>query len=227
MAIPKILHYCWFGGEMRKLDKKCVKTWDKHLSGFTRMKWDESNFDVHCNKYVEEAYNAKRYQYVSDYARLLALYNYGGLYLDTDCKVRKDFTPLLNQTAFTGFGCDNKELASCTLAFEPKHPYIKECLDSYENDSFIKEDGSYDFTSINIRMTRILEKYGFKQNGEEQEIEGIHIYPMYYFCPLSLDYGNVKDCVCKGTDCIALFDDKEFKREHNIFIKLGRKILRR
>ena len=227
MAIPKILHYCWFGGEMRKLDKKCLKTWDKYLSSFELIKWDEENFDVNVNKYVSQAYSAKKYQYVSDYARLLALYNYGGLYLDTDCKVKKDFTPLLDCQAFTGFGCDNKEIAACTLAFEPKHPFIKECLDSFDNDRFIKEDGSYNYTSINVRMTKLLEKYGFKQNGEEQEINGIHIYPMTYFCPLSLDYENVKDCVSKQTYCIALFDDKEFKREHCILVKIGRKIKRK
>ena len=94
MTIPKILHYCWFGGgEMRKVEKKCLKTWGKYLKDFQWMRWDETNFDVHCNPYVSEAYQAKRYMYVSDYARLLALYNHGGLYLDTDCRIKKHFEP--------------------------------------------------------------------------------------------------------------------------------------
>ena len=227
MAIPKILHYCWFGGEIRKLDKKCMKTWDKYFSDYERKFWNEQNFDVNCNRYVREAYECKEFQYVSDYVRLLALYNYGGLYLDTDCKVKKSFTDLLNQNAFTGFGCDNKEIAACTLAFSPKHPFIKECLDSYESNFFIKEDGTHDHTSINIRMTKILEKYGFKQNGQEQDVLDIHIYPMTYFCPLSLDYENVADCISKDTYCISVFDSKEFKREHRFYIKLVRKIKRR
>lgn len=224
MAIPKILHYCWLGGEMRKLDKKCVKGWRRYFSNFEVMYWNEDNFNVFCNSYVKDAYEAKRYQYVSDYIRLWALYEYGGVYLDTDCKVKKSFLPLMEQSAFTGFGCDNKEIAACTLAFEPKHPFIKECLDSYENSQFVMGDGAYDLTSINVRMTRLLEKYGYQTNGQEQEVLGIHIYPMTYFCPLSLDYGNVKDCISKDTYSIALFDSKEFKREHNLFVKLGRKL---
>ena len=222
MAIPKILHYCWFGGEMRELDKKCVKTWEKFFQDFEWKKWDESNFDVTVNEYVKQAYEAKRYQYVSDYARLLALYEHGGLYLDTDCEVRKSFEPLLSQTAFTGFGCDNKEIAACTLAFEPKNPFIKECLESYEKTAFIKEDGTQDLRSINIRMTEILMKYGYQPNGKEQEILGIHIYPMSYFCPLSLDLEHVKDCIGKDTYCIAKFDSEEFKRERRWYMKLGR-----
>lgn len=222
MAIPKILHYCWFGGEMRKTDKKCVSEWKKFFADFKIIHWNEENFNVHCNEYVEEAYKEKKYQYVSDYARLLALYEYGGIYLDTDCKVKKSFLPLMNQQAFTGFGCDNKEIAACTLAFEPKHPFIKECLESYKGMHFISDKGECDLTSVNVRMTKLLEKYGYQQNGEEQEVYGIHIYPMTYFCPLSLDYANVKDCISKDTYCIALFDSKEFKREHNIFIKIGR-----
>ena len=225
MAIPKILHYCWFGnGEMRKIEKQCMKTWDKRLSGFKRMRWDESNFDVHCNPYVEEAYRAKRYMYVSDYARLLALYEYGGLYLDTDCRVKKDFTVLLDQEAFTGIGCDNKELAAHLLAFEPKHPFVKECLDSYRDNRFIKADGTHDTYSINLRMTKLLENYGYIPNGQEQTVKGIHIYPMTYFCPWSLCLPEVKDCESKNTYCIHVWKSKEFKRERRWYIKLGRKI---
>ena len=98
-----------------------MKSWHKRLTQFEFMRWDESNFDVTCNRYVKEAYNAKKFAYVSDYARLLALYKYGGLYLDVDCFVKKDFSPLMDKhAAFTGFGGDNVEIASCTLAFEKK-----------------------------------------------------------------------------------------------------------
>lgn len=225
MAIPKILHYCWFGnGEMRKIEKKCVKTWSKYLKDFEWMLWNESNFDINCNQYVAEAYQAKRYMYVSDYARLLVLYQYGGLYLDTDCLVKKSFAPLLEQEAFTGFGCDNKELAAHLLAFEPKHPFIKECLDSYEGNRFIQEDGTPDTCSINIRMTKLLEKYGYIPNGQEQVVAGVHIYPMTYFCPWSLCFPEVKDCESKNTYCIHVWKSKEFKRERRWYIKLGRKM---
>lgn len=225
MAIPKILHYCWFGnGEMRKIEKKCMKTWEKYFNDFQWMRWDESNVDVRCNQYVAEAYAAKRYMYVSDYARLLALYNFGGVYLDTDCRIKKSFLPLLNQTAFTGIGCDNKELAAHLLAFEPHHPFIKECLDSYEKCQFIKENGEPDTCSVNIRMTKLLEKHGYIPNGKEQIVGNIHIYPMTYFCPWSLNLTEVKDCESKNTYCIHVWKSKEFKRERRWYIKLGRKL---
>lgn len=225
MAIPKILHYCWFGkGEMPKISKKCLKSWDKHLSSFVIKRWDETNFDVRCNKYVEEAYNAKKFMYVSDYARLLALYNEGGLYLDVDCFVKKDFSPLLEKNvAFTGFGGDNAEIAACTLAFEKGNPFIKECLDSYENDSFINSDGSYNILSINERMTRILEKYGFFRNGKEQTVNGIKIYPMTYFCPLSMLPDTVPDCKSKNTYSLTIWTDKSLKRERCFWVRFAHK----
>ena len=224
MSIPKILHYCWFGnGEYPKRESKCIKSWNKHLSDFEFKKWDESNFDVNVNRYVSEAYKAKKYMYVSDYARLLALYNEGGIYLDTDCLVKKDFTPLLGCDAFTGFGGDNAEIAAHALAFTKGHPFIKECIDSYENESFVNEDGSYNLLTINERMTKLLEKHGFIRNGKEQEVCGVKIYPMTYFCPLSMLPDTVKDCKSKNTYCIHVWSSKELKRERSLLVRFAHK----
>ena len=222
MAIPKILHYCWFGeGEFPRIGQKCYKSWKKHLSDFHFMKWDESNFDIHCNQYVEQAYYAGKYMYVSDYARLLALYQYGGLYLDVDCKVFKSFEPLLEVTGFSGFGGDNREIAACTLAFEKKNPFIKECLDSYRTDSFINEDGTYNTWSVNRRMTQLLEKRGFQQNGIKQIVDGIIIYPMTYFCPLSMLPDTVKDCKSRDTYSMTIWTNKELLRERSLVIRMA------
>lgn len=224
MSIPKILHYCWFGSaDVPMIGKKCFKTWKKYLSDFQFMKWDESNFDIHCNQYVEQAYQVGKYMYVSDYARLLALYEYGGLYMDVDCRVLKDFEPLLDSSGFTGFGGDNKEIAACTLAFEKKHPFIKECLDSYQFDSFIKEDGTYNTWSVNQRMTKLLEKKGFQQNGIMQIVEGIVIYPMTYFCPLSMLPDTVKDCKSKDTYSMTIWTNKELLRERRFIVRMAHK----
>ncbi|MBQ7172520.1 MAG: glycosyl transferase [Clostridia bacterium] len=237
MAIPKILHYCWFGGgEMPKTEASCVKGWSRFFGDYKIMLWNESNFDIHCNKYVEEAYAAKRFSYVADVARLSALYRFGGVYLDADCKVLKSFDPLLDCHAFTGFGADNRELAACTLAFEAGDPFIKECLDSYETDSFLLPDGTPNTRSINLRMTAILEQYGFVQNGEKQTVRDIVIYPMTYFCPLSMLPDTVPDCKSKNTYSMALWTSKELRRERSFLIrfahktglnKLVRKVLRR
>lgn len=224
MAIPKILHYCWFGnGEMPRTETKCVKHWNRFFSDYKVILWNEENFDIHLNEYVEEAYSSKKYAYVADVARLKALYEYGGIYLDADCKVLKSFNELLNCHAFTGFGGDNKELAACTLAFEPHDPFIKECLDSYNNDHFVEADGTLKMWSINQRMTQILMKYGFEQNGKKQVINDIIIYPMSYFCPLSMLPDTVKDCKGKDTHCMVLWTNPELKRERNLLIRFAHK----
>ena len=224
MAIPKILHYCWFGkGEMPHTEKKCIKEWEKYFYDYRVIEWNEENFDIHFNAYAEEAYKARRFAYVSDVARLKALYEYGGIYLDADCKVRKSFDPLLDCHAFTGFGADNKEIASCTMGFEKEDPYIKQCLDSYENIHFLKDDGGYDLLSINRRMTSILERYGFIQNGEKQIVRNIIIYPMTYFCPLSMVPDEVPDCVSKDTYSMALWTDPELLRERSLIVRFAHK----
>ena len=207
---------------MPKIAKKCYKSWEKFFPDYKFVRWDESNFDVHINKYVEEAYEAKKYMYVSDYARLLALYEYGGVYLDVDCKVLKKFDSLLNCDGFTGFGGDNKEIAACTMAFGKGHPFIKECIESYAGDALIK-DGVIDTTSVNERMTRILEKYGFKRDGKEQTVCGVKIYPMTYFCPLSMLPDTVKDCKSKNTFSLTIWTDKELKRERSFLVRLAHK----
>jgi mannosyltransferase OCH1-like enzyme len=224
MSIPKILHYCWFGnGAFPKREEKCYKSWEKHLSDFEFRRWDESNFDIHCNKYVEQAYEARKFMYVSDYARLLALYKEGGLYLDTDCLVKKNFSTLMGEKAFTGYGGDNREIAAHTLAFPPNHPFVKECLDSYENQAFVNEDGTYNLYTINMRMTDLLIQHGFVPNGTQQEICGITIYPMTYFCPISMLPDTVKDCKSKNTYCIHVWSSKELKRERSLIVRLAHK----
>ena len=208
MSIPKILHYCWFGkGEFPKREQKCLKSWHKYLNSFDWKLWNEENFDVNCNEYVKEAYAAKKYMYVSDYCRLLVLYNCGGLYLDTDCLVKKDFSDLLGGKSFTGYGGDNWEIAAHTLAFEPHNPFIKECLDSYQHDRFILPDGSYNLKSINIRMTELLQNHGF----------------VPYFCPLSMLPDTVKDCKSRNTYCIHIWSSKELKRERSLPVRIAHK----
>ncbi len=223
--IPKILHYCWFGtNEFDKTSKKCLKSWNKYLFDFEFKKWNEKNFDVNINDYVKEAYENKKFALVSDYCRLLALYNEGGLYLDVDCLVKKDFSNLLEvNSAFTGFGGDNYEIAACTLAFEPKNNFIKECLDTYKNDHYVLRNGEFNNKSVNIRMTELLIKHGFIPNGEEQTVENIKIYPMTYFCPLSMLPDKIKDCKSKNTFSMTIWTGKEIKRERSLIVRFMHK----
>ena len=104
IRIPKVIHYCWFGrGKLPKLAKKCIKSWKKYLPDYKIIEWNEDNFDINSNQYVREAYEAKKYAFVSDYVRLYALYNYGGIYMDTDVEVIKSLDEFLIHEAFSGF----------------------------------------------------------------------------------------------------------------------------
>ena len=105
--IPKVIHYCWFGKkELPVKLKKCIDSWSREMSDYQIIKWDESNFDVESTKWTSQAYSEKKYAFVSDYVRLLVLYEYGGIYLDTDVMVKKSLTPFLKYNAFTGFESD-------------------------------------------------------------------------------------------------------------------------
>lgn len=102
--IPKIIHYCWFGrGEMPQLAKECIASWHKYMPDWEYKLWNEDNFDVNCTAYSREAYEAKKYAFVSVYVRLWVLCNEGGLYLDTDVEVFKPFDDLLCHRTFAGF----------------------------------------------------------------------------------------------------------------------------
>lgn len=99
--IPKVVHYCWFGrGEKPRKLQKCIKSWHKHLPEFQFVEWNEDNFDVTVNRYVQEAYEQRKYAFVSDYARLHALYSQGGIYMDTDVEVIRPLDRFLELEAF-------------------------------------------------------------------------------------------------------------------------------
>jgi len=188
MAIPRIVHYCWFGGkEMPSLVKKCINSWKKYLQGYEFRLWDERNFDVTINRYVEQAYKAKKYAFVADYVRLYALYHYGGIYLDTDVELLKPLDRFLSHRAFTG--CESEEYCvTGVMGAEKHHPWIETLLEYYENREFIKSDGSYDLTPNTQIITKLtIEKYNWIPSNVYQELkDGLVIYPTDFFCPKDL-----------------------------------------
>ena len=107
--IPKIIHYCWFGNkQLSEMAKKCIASWKKQCPDYKIIEWNEENFDINCNTYVKEAYREKKWAFVSDVARLHALVNYGGIYMDTDVEVLKSLNVILNNEAIIGFECDSR-----------------------------------------------------------------------------------------------------------------------
>ena len=181
--IPKVFHYCWFGGnELTESVKKCIQSWKKYCPDYQIIRWDESNYDYTKNKYMIEAYQQKKWGFVSDYARLDILYNYGGIYLDTDVEIIRSFDDLLEYKAFMGF--ENNYVALGLGFGARKHvEEIKEMRDEYENLSFILPDGSLNMRPVPRYTTEYLEARGLVANGTRQTINGIEIFPTEYFCP--------------------------------------------
>lgn len=200
--IPKIIHYCWFGGNPLPEDaKKCIASWKKYLPDYEIKEWNESNFDVNSCPYVKEAYEAKKYAFVSDYARFHVLYREGGLYFDTDVEVIKNMDYIIAAGNFMGF---EKSLATkqqesgatprnsvlgvapgLGLGVNPGLALLGELLDFYEaKEHFAIEDGTVvDYT------TDLLRKHGLVEEHRLQKVAGITIYPADYFCPMDSTTG--------------------------------------
>lgn len=190
--IPKIIHYCWFGkGEKTEIVKKCIQSWQSILNDYEIIEWNEDNFDINCNKYVKEAYENRKYAFVSDYVRVHALYNIGGIYLDTDTEVFKTFDKFLDEESFWGFE-EKNYVATSTIGSKKGNSLIKMFLDFYNENSFNETKNNLK-TSTNVQIiTQIFEDLGFKMDGQKQSIENIGtIYPQDYFSPY--DYINFID----------------------------------
>jgi len=146
--------------------------------------WNEDNFDVYCNDYCREAYEARKFAFVSDYVRLWALEREGGLYMDVDFEVFKSFEPLLVHSAFAGFeGSKRNPVMMGVCASQPHGEWITEMLDSYNDRHFILTDGSYDMTPNTSFLSNIMCSKGFVMNGREQDYKDLHVFPVDYFCP--------------------------------------------
>lgn len=193
MSIPKIVHYCWFGkGEKPKDVQQYIENWHKVLPEYEIIEWNEENFDIHINTYVEEAYQAKKYAFVSDYARLFALYNHGGIYLDTDVEVLKPFDDLLENDMVLGFE-EKGYIATSTICAKKQSTFIQEFMSLYQNKRFILEDGQCDMTTNVTKITSLLKPYGLIENEKTQTVsindtESIMVLDRIKFSPY--DYLN-------------------------------------
>lgn len=183
--IPKKIHYCWFGrSEMPQLALDCIASWHKYMPDWEYKLWNEDNFDINAVPYVKEAYEVKKYAFVSDYVRLYALYNEGGVYFDVDFEVYKSFDSLLHWEAFAGFeGSKYSPLMMGVLASKPYGLWVKEQLGHYQERHFMNEDGSLDLTTNVKFVSERMREQGFVQNGVEQDYKDLHIFPVEYFSP--------------------------------------------
>lgn len=191
--IPKVIHYCWFGGNpLPASAKKCIASWRKYLPDYEVKEWNESNFDVNIIPYTAEAYKAKKYAFVSDYARFWILYKYGGIYFDTDVEVIKNMDDIIAKGPF--MGCENEAKAGATpaqlgvapglgLGVNPGLGLYGEILNRYNNMHYIMPNGSFSKETVVTIMTNLLCTKGLKNINEIQFVDGIYVYPKEYFCP--------------------------------------------
>ena len=178
--IPKVIHYCWFGDIPKgEKEQKCIDSWKKLCPDYEIKEWNESNCDIDSIPFVKQALDCKKYAFASDVIRLWALYNYGGVYLDTDVELIKSYDSLLNCSGFIGFENDEFVNTGQGVGAEKGNAIIKEMFECY-NDLSFKPDAVVKCTEIN---TNILVKYGLKQNGQKQSINGFIVYPQDYFNP--------------------------------------------
>lgn len=183
--IPKIIHYCWFGrGEMPQMALDCIASWRKHMPDWEYMLWNEDNFDVGSVPYAKEAYEARKFAFVSDVVRLHVLREYGGVYLDTDVMVLKSLEPLLDDSAFAGFeGSKRCPVGTSLLSSERNGAWICSQAHYYDGRHFVASDGRLDLTTNVVFLTEKMISEGLVCDGKEKYFMGLHIYPVEYFCP--------------------------------------------
>ena len=207
--IPKVIHYCWFGrNPLPPLAVKCIESWKRFLPDYEIKEWNEDNFNVNIIPYTKEAYEAKKYAFVSDYARFWILYHYGGLYFDTDVEVIKPMDAIIEKGPF--MGCenegDNKRVTA--LAVAPNlglgvNPGLGLGVDSglglygelsqlYSTLHFINENGCFNLKTVVSYTTELLCFYGLKNSSEIQNVAGVWIYPKDFFCPKDYVSGKIE-----------------------------------
>ncbi|MBQ6851051.1 MAG: glycosyl transferase [Oscillospiraceae bacterium] len=225
--IPKTIHYCWFGrNPLPESAQKCIASWKKYCPDYEIIEWNEDNFDISaCPLYVHQAYEAKKWAFVTDYVRLKVVYDNGGIYMDTDVELIKNLNPLLKYKAYFGFEDGVHIATGLGFGAEKKHYILKELMADYDNMKFILDDGSLNRTPCPVINTNVMLAHGLKQDDSKQLLDdNILILPTIYLCPLDFETGKIK----KSTETISIhwFDstwmsqsEKEYHEKHRQAVK--------
>jgi len=202
--IPKVIHFIWFGrNPLPELVGHCLESWKKYCPDYEIIEWNEDNFDICSCEYVKEAYEAKKWAFVSDYARLKVLCEYGGIYMDTDVELVASLDTYLSEKAFSGFE-GITSIQTGIMGAEKNHPLFKQLLDYYTNKHFVQKDGTYDQTTNVTIITEIMLQYGIVLNNTKQIICDMTFFPRDHFCPKDASTGITE--LTKNTVCIHHFD---------------------
>lgn len=223
--IPRVIHYCWFGGRpLPKDTEKCIASWKKYLPEYEIKRWDETNFDVNIIPYTREAYSVGKYAFVSDYARFWIIYNFGGIYFDTDVEVIAKMEDIIGMGPFLGVECQNASQITVNpgLGFGAiaKMSAIKDIMATYECSHFINTDGSLSYKNIVEITSEYLVASGMNNTNAVQKCVGFTIYPVDYFCPI--EFETRKMVLTENTRTIHHFAESWVPRSTRIKNAIGR-----
>ena len=222
--IPKKIHYFWFGNNsLPELESRCIESWGKKCPDYEIVRWDESNYDIHKNKYMQQAYEMKKWGFVPDYARLDVIYTYGGIYLDTDVEVVRNFDELLGLSGFVGF--ESKRYINMGQGFgaAPGNAAIKKLRDDYNTKEYCLKDGALDLTPSPVYQTEVFKKMGLKMNNQIQQIEDMTVLPAECFSPDN----NMIPHITENTYSIHHFSGSWTTDGNQAFLEQQRKFLQK
>ena len=222
--IPRKIHYCWFGrGKKPKLAKKCIESWKRFCPDYEIIEWNEDNFDINQYEYVKYCYREKKWAFLSDFVRLIFVYEQGGIYFDTDVELIKSPNELLKYEAFYGF--ENKEIIATGLGFgaEKEHKTVKEMIDIYLSFNQ-KADGSFELIGCPNINTQVIDNFGLVKGGVRQNIGGAEIFPVDYFNPLNDATGKL--CITENTIAINHYGKSWMNKKDIIRSRLSRPLHR-
>lgn len=191
--IPKLIHYCWFGGKEKSEDvKKYIASWRKYCPDYEIKEWNESNFDINENDYCREAYEAKKWAFVTDYVRLKALFEEGGFYMDTDVEMVKSLNPLCSYDAVFGYESAT-QIQTGIMGACLGNEWIGMLLHDYDHRHFLLKDGTYD-TTTNVKVVTDLtvKKFGLHLHGQKLDFgHNMIILPFDFLCAKDFISGQI------------------------------------
>ena len=220
--IPKVIHYCWFGGkELPKDVCKCIESWKKYCPDYKIIRWDESNFDVHSHPFMEAAYNEKCWAFVSDYARLKVVYDNGGIYLDTDVELVKSLDEVINnQCYFAVQQLDTQVASGLGFGSVAGHNGLRKMIEIYDSITFSKDKVVE--IACPILNTKVIEGLGYVYSNSVTTVCDVTIYPPEYFDPYGA--GKAKDLFSEKTISIHHYSATWTPRSQRIKRRLVRLI---